>query len=105
MNSFLCVKCGLCCQSLNHIPLLNQFNLGNGVCKFYHTDDCSCQIYKDRPIVCNVELFYDKYLKDKMNRDEYYGLNYKHCLSLMQDHGASEKYDEMIKIYQSLQTK
>lgn len=104
MNSFLCVQCGLCCQSLNDVPLLDQFNLGNGICRFYHTDDCSCEIYKDRPIICNVDLFYEKHLKEKIDRGHFYQLNYQHCLSLMQKHGAFNKYNEMTEIYELLQS-
>ena len=39
-------------------------------------------IYDKRPILCNVDVFYDKYLKNEISRHEYYNMNYKVCEEL-----------------------
>lgn len=38
-----------------------------------------CSIYKDRPIHCNVDMFYEKYLKSTLTKDYYYKLNKQKC--------------------------
>lgn len=55
---------------------------GSGVCKHYDAETKRCKIYAERPLHCNVDRFYEMFLRDKMTREEYYELNYAVCRRL-----------------------
>ncbi|MCR5543552.1 MAG: YkgJ family cysteine cluster protein [Eubacterium sp.] len=79
MNSFMCDKCGLCCQNIGGIA--SELDNGKGVCKFYDFQTKLCKIYDTRPDICNVEKGY-VFFKDVMSYEEYIDLNYKLCKEL-----------------------
>lgn len=79
--SFPCVKCGLCCRNIDKIPQLKAFDTGNGTCRYLINNLCS--IYENRPEICCVDLMYERYFSDKMTRDEFYKLNKKGCVELL----------------------
>jgi hypothetical protein len=79
---FYCDKCGLCCQRLNASDIYKDMHNGNGICYHYDADTKLCTVYEHRPIVCRVDDFYDRYLKNVISLDEYYRLNYESCLKL-----------------------
>lgn len=79
---FYCDKCGLCCQHLNNNSIYNDMHNGNGICFYYDVNSKLCTIYENRPIVCRVDDFYNRYLKTSISLEEYYKLNYKSCLKL-----------------------
>lgn len=60
---------------------LSNFHNGDGICKYLLPNNL-CSIYSERPIWCNVDLYYDQFLTTKMTRDEWYSLNEKACLGL-----------------------
>ncbi|MBQ0105293.1 MAG: YkgJ family cysteine cluster protein [Armatimonadetes bacterium] len=70
-----CDKCGECCRHLNEF--YSDLDRGDGVCKYLIGNLCS--IYEKRPIKCNIDKFYDVYLKDKCSKEKYYELNSKYC--------------------------
>ena len=41
-----------------------------------------CKIYKNRPLVCDVDAYYEKFLSKLMSRAEFHEINYKVCESL-----------------------
>ena len=53
---------------------------GDGVCK--HLKNNLCEIYSERPIFCNVDAYWEKFLSDKMTREEFYKFNYAACALL-----------------------
>ncbi|SHE72626.1 zinc/iron-chelating domain-containing protein [Caloramator proteoclasticus] len=79
---FKCSKCGKCCINLNLNPIYKDLDRGDGICKYFDMEKRLCTIYNKRPIKCNVDLYYELYLKDKMDREEYYRLNYLVCRKL-----------------------
>lgn len=79
---FPCSKCGACCRKIG--LLAPELEGPNGVCK-YLSEDNLCTIYPDRPIFCNVDKFYDKYMSDKMSREDFYNLNLAECKKLQED--------------------
>ncbi len=81
-ESFYCDMCGLCCQNVGKIPSLKIFDRGDGICKNYNTMNHKCLIYNKRPILCNVDRFYDVYLEKTMTREEWHNLNYECCNKL-----------------------
>lgn len=78
---FECTKCGICCEHINLIPQLAEYDIGGGVCR-YLTKDRFCAIYTYRPDICNVEKMYQQYFCDKMTKEEYYRLNEEGCKKL-----------------------
>lgn len=79
---FPCEHCGKCCRSIGKISLLKNMALDDGVCRFLNKDKNLCEIYDRRPLLCNVDGYYDKYMTDTMTREEFYALNKNVCLSL-----------------------
>ncbi|EPP1573466.1 YkgJ family cysteine cluster protein [Campylobacter lari] len=91
-HNFPCTSCGACCKNINGIEELKHFNI-NGVCINLQEDN-SCKIYNERPLVCRVEDFYNKYFKDTMSKKDFYNENIKIC-NLLQD---KLKLDKKYKI-------
>ena len=77
---FNCDKCGLCCKNIRYSSLSTELDRGDGICKYLR--DNLCGIYAERPIFCNVEAYYDKYLSKKMRREDFYEINYRICAEL-----------------------
>lgn len=74
---FNCDKCGLCCKNIKLSSLSAELDRGDGICK--HLRNNLCEIYDERPIYCNVEEYYEKYLSEKVKREEFYEQNRKIC--------------------------
>ena len=41
-----------------------------------------CLIYSKRPLVCNVDAYYEKYYASRMSREDFYLLNIEQCNDL-----------------------
>ena len=67
---FSCIKCGLCCRNIDQIPELAGFDPGDGVC-IHLTKDNLCEIYEQRPDICNVETMYRLHFQKIMTREVY----------------------------------
>lgn len=76
---FNCEQCGACCRNVGKTELGKQLALPNGICKYLNQKTNLCTIYKDRPIYCNVDKYYEKYLSDKISKQEFYNMNKKEC--------------------------
>ena len=80
-SRFSCSICGLCCQHIDQISDLREFDRGDGICKYLNGTQCS--IYECRPEVCRVDDMYDKYFYLLyQSRKEYYYENKRICDSL-----------------------
>lgn len=78
-SRFHCTECGECCRHISN--LLPEFDTGDGVC--CHLDKSGrCDIYETRPIVCRVDDFWERCLKGKMSKEDWYDLNYQGCSKL-----------------------
>jgi Fe-S-cluster containining protein len=94
---FPCTSCGLCCQNISKIKELLEFDLGNGVCKYFNHIDNSCKIYDNRPQICRVdEMFKVKYNR-YFSREEFYIENAKVCNSLQEQYKINESFRIRIK--------
>jgi len=82
LSTFNCDCCGLCCQNVGKSFLQVDFDRGDGVCKNFDDATKLCKIYKNRPLVCNVDAYYEKFLSDIMTRADFHEINYKVCQSL-----------------------
>ena len=81
---FNCDRCGLCCQNLKEIPIKTKLDRGDGICQYFDEQNHVCKIYNTRPIICNVDKFYNLFLNNKMSKVCYYELNYIACRQLKQ---------------------
>jgi hypothetical protein len=79
---FPCSKCGACCRKIGEI--YPELEGPDGSC-IYLSSDNLCTIYPNRPLLCNVDKFYEECLKDRMSKEEYYELNLKGCKNLQDD--------------------
>ena len=77
---FPCIKCGLCCKLLQHIPILSDYDTGNGVCRYLVNNLCS--IYENRPSICNIEEMYLSNFKEVMTENEFINKNIKACIRI-----------------------
>ena len=78
---FTCSKCGNCCRHVGDFPFMKDYNRGDGTC-VHLTDENLCDIYENRPPVCNTELLYEKFYSRYMTRDEYDAMNMEACKNI-----------------------
>lgn len=79
MEKFICDCCGLCCRHINRSDGLEDFDTGNGICKYLNIETNLCKIYDTRPDICSVERAYKKYFADKYTEEEFLRINYEAC--------------------------
>lgn len=79
---FSCDQCGLCCQLISEIPQLAAFDRGDGVC--IHLRGTLCEIYEQRPDICNVEKMYYAF-SEQMSYAEYIEMMEKCCKLIKQN--------------------
>jgi uncharacterized protein len=89
--SFPCTKCGLCCQNLDKVPQLKEYDLGNGVCVNFDSE-LGCNIYEDRPIFCRVDEGYDLYKEYFLSKSDYYQANAQACNKLQAEQSLNTIY-------------
>ncbi len=66
-------------------PIYSSLDRGDGICKYFDFSSNLCTIYKERPLICNVDQMYRVYFKDKMSKEEYYNLNSEACNQLKKE--------------------
>lgn len=84
-EKFQCDCCGLCCQNVWRSVLSVDLNRGDGVCKNFDEETKLCKIYYSRPIFCNVDEYYEKFLTDKISRRDFHALNYAACKKIKEE--------------------
>ena len=81
---FLCNQCGECCKHLKDLPYAADLDRGDGICKHLNEANNRCNIYKDRPLKCNVDQAYAVFYQDIYPREAYERMNYEMCRLLQQ---------------------
>ena len=76
-----CDRCGICCEHIDLIPQLKEFDSGNGRC-VHLSENNLCEIYLDRPDICNVERMYELFFKGNISEEEYVRKNKMGCSEL-----------------------
>lgn len=84
---FPCTRCGSCCRKIGEVFFARHMARSDGVCKYFDESTNLCSIYAERPIFCNVDAYYEKFLRDEMSREEFYRRN-KNACKQMQLHPA-----------------
>lgn len=75
-----CERCGACCRHVDLIEGMRNFNRGDGVCK-HLTPDNLCEIYSERPPLCNGEYVYNKFFAD-MTVEDFHEMIFNLCKKL-----------------------
>jgi len=88
---FPCERCGVCCRSISGVFLAKDMVLSNGVCKFFDEEKNLCKIYSTRPIFCNVDAFYNKFLSEKLPRQKFYEQVKNACQKLREKNFVIDK--------------
>ena len=89
--SFDCDRCGACCRNIRLSVFYDEeLDRGDGVCK-HLTADNLCEIYKTRPLFCNIDAYYEDYLTDKISREDFYKINHEACERLKNLTGQSNR--------------
>jgi hypothetical protein len=78
--SFICDACGLCCRKAYLIPELSEYIGADGQCRYFINNQCI--IYEKRPLICNIEKYYETFLSKEMSKEEFFRKNYESCLAL-----------------------
>lgn len=87
---FPCSGCGLCCQNISEVKELKEYDLGNGICKYFDTISNKCEIYDNRPDICNIEKMYEVEYFKYFTKLDFYKENAKVC-NLLQDNNKLNK--------------
>jgi len=77
---FPCVRCGLCCRHVKKVPGFDYLDRGDGVCRYLKNRQCD--IYENRPVICNVQTMYDLYYRDKVDKEVFFRENIIACIKL-----------------------
>lgn len=80
MKLFDCDCCGVCCRNIRQSEFGKELDRGDGVCKYLKNN--LCEIYSERPVFCNVDAYYDKFLSATMSREKFHELNHAVCKRL-----------------------
>ena len=80
---FPCNGCGACCKSIRLSPQTIWLDRGDGTCLHFDETQNSCTIYESRPEVCNVQLMYEKYYKNKLDWPNFVKMNTMACDALL----------------------
>jgi Fe-S-cluster containining protein len=92
-TKFNCTKCGACCRLVPDV-VLNFYKLPRaegGGCGHLLSDN-SCNIYNDRPDICNVHTMYNKFHHENLSWEEYIAISEESCKILLEiDSLKSEK--------------
>ena len=89
---FPCSSCGLCCQNITGIKELRDFDLGDGICKYFDKVTNSCKIYETRPDICRVNLMFEKEYYKYYSKEDFYKLNAQVCNKLQEKFNLDIKY-------------
>lgn len=77
---FNCERCGCCCRNLDKSDIYAPLNRGDGVCKYLKGNDCS--IYKNRPVLCQIDESYERFFSGIITRENFYKINKEMCKKL-----------------------
>ncbi len=90
---FPCSSCGACCRSIAQIEELREYDLGNGICKYFDIQNMICKIYEIRPDICRIDLMFEKEYFKYYNEKEFYKLNAEVCNKLQVKFNIDKKYN------------
>jgi len=87
MMQFTCDSCGLCCHKAYLVPELSEFIGADGQCRYFINNQCS--IYDERPLICNIEKYYETFLSEILTKEEFYQKNHGACMELKSENSIN----------------
>lgn len=69
-------------MNVDKSPIYAELDRGDGTCRYFDDDSKLCDIYENRPLLCNVDEMYKRFFKDEIPIEEYYKLNYESCKNI-----------------------
>jgi Fe-S-cluster containining protein len=98
VTEFKCTSCGACCILAGKIGLMPSKKDGSCI---YLNKKNQCDIYDNRPEICNVKRMYAKRVNQglKMSYTDFCKINNKICNSMIDDLGLDKKYKIDIREY------
>jgi len=89
---FPCTSCGLCCQNISKVQELKNFDLGNGICKYFDPINNECKIYDTRPDICSIDKMFQFEYKKYFTKEAFYMENAKVCNGLQEEYGLDRSF-------------
>lgn len=91
-----CSSCGLCCRNISKIKQLENYNLGNGICKYLDTKTDLCTIYEKRPDICCIDETFELLYKQVISKRDFYIKNSEVCNKLQVKYRLNKKFKVII---------
>jgi len=99
-SSFPCTMCGACCRRIDKVVLRLDDNSPDNELHFPYkwdetgrceklTKNNKCSVYKNRPLICNIDKLMLKYW---MPKEQFYFLNIVACNTMMDEDNLPAKY-------------
>jgi Fe-S-cluster containining protein len=82
---------------LKSIPALTEFDCGDGIC--IHIKNNLCEIYANRPLICNVERMFKLHFKYTMTEKQFILENLKVCIKLAEQADSKITQERIKKVY------
>jgi len=82
---------------LQHIPILSEYDNGNGVCRYLENNLCS--IYENRPLICNTDEMYRLYFREIMTEKEFVTINMEACIQITEHFNDESLKKEITELY------
>lgn len=79
---FPCTACGQCCKNVYLSEQTNYLNRGDGTCRHFDDETLLCNIYEQRPLICRIEEYHEKYLSHLYEWDGFVKMNLEVCEQL-----------------------
>lgn len=77
-----CTACGLCCKQVGMSVETAFLDRGDNICRHFDEKSKLCTIYEQRPLVCQVQDYYQTHLTHLYSWQEFIELNQKICKQL-----------------------
>ena len=87
---FPCTKCGACCRRAHLVQPFLWGDCIHGGCIMLSADNL-CEVYKSRPLICNIEKSKELLYPDK-DMSKHYKDSAEICNRFIKEDGMDEKY-------------
>lgn len=77
--TFPCNQCGACCRHVNRAVETRYLDRSDGVCRHYDEISKQCNIYEQRPLICQVEKQFLLNYQDQYSWPEFIDMNQIAC--------------------------
>ena len=85
INHFPCTACGQCCRHVNRSSQTAYLSRGDGICVYLDEKANLCSIYEHRPLICQVEKYYQTYLQKEISWEAFVNINLELCQKMQKN--------------------